>query len=62
MFYGIDNIPQNIPHIKSDLCILTFIFPAKQIFMMNLAASFICERYKDPLMATFPCVSKIIYT
>ena len=45
-----------------DLCIITFTFPAKQIFMMNLAASFICERYKDPLMATFPCVSKILYT
>ena len=39
--------------------ILTFTFPAQQIFMMNLAASFICERYKDPLMATFPCVSNI---
>lgn len=25
-----------------------------QTFMMNLSASFVCERFKDPLMAAFP--------
>lgn len=31
-----------------------FLLNVGQIFMMNLSASFICERFKDTLMAVFP--------
>ncbi|XP_073391899.1 adenosine kinase-like isoform X4 [Physcomitrium patens] len=30
-------------------------------FMMNLSASFVCERFKDPLMAAFPLVIYVDY-